>query len=63
MEKIGGKLDEIALNLSHEGYDPKCSEVVLDIDGEEKAFVLLHHSEKLAAHLALYKSAHEPLLG
>lgn len=57
VEKINGKLDEITLNLSCEGYDPKHSDLLLDIDDEEKAFELLHHSEKLAVSYGLIKTS------
>ncbi|MCD7471226.1 hypothetical protein HAX54_011544 [Datura stramonium] len=47
-ETIYAKLDEIEQNVRREGYDPKVSEVLLEIDDDEKASQLLHHSEKLA---------------
>ncbi|KAF9619204.1 hypothetical protein IFM89_005758 [Coptis chinensis] len=52
-ENIYKKLDEIADQLSTVGYQPKISEVMLDIEDEEKAFQLHHHSEKLAVAFAL----------
>ncbi|KAL5705548.1 hypothetical protein ACHQM5_023840 [Ranunculus cassubicifolius] len=52
-EKIYRKLDEIAKELRVEGYQPKVSEVRLDIEDEEKTFQLHHHSEKLAVAFAL----------
>ncbi|XP_071699560.1 pentatricopeptide repeat-containing protein At5g66520-like [Rutidosis leptorrhynchoides] len=50
------KLDEIGEALKDNGYDPKLSEVLLEIDDEEKASQLLHHSEKLAVSFGLIKS-------
>ncbi|XP_071736925.1 pentatricopeptide repeat-containing protein At4g21065-like [Rutidosis leptorrhynchoides] len=50
------KLDEIDEVLKDNGYDPKLSEVLLEIDDEEKASQLLHHSEKLAVSFGLIKS-------
>lgn len=50
------KLDEIDRRLREEGYKPEVSEVLLEIDDEEKAFQLLHHSEKLAAAFGLMKT-------
>ncbi|CAM8990738.1 unnamed protein product [Rhodiola kirilowii] len=55
--EIFRKLVEIEEQLKKEGYDPKLSEVLLDIDEEEKAFQLLHHSEKLAIAFALLKTS------
>lgn len=34
--------------LRKEGYDPKVSDVLLEVDDEEKANQLLHDNEKLA---------------
>ncbi|KAL8192256.1 hypothetical protein R6Q57_027923 [Mikania cordata] len=50
------KLDEIEETLRVNGYDPKLSEVLLEIDDEEKASQLLHHSEKLAVSFGLIKT-------
>ncbi|KAE9586635.1 hypothetical protein Lal_00004981 [Lupinus albus] len=55
-EKIYLKLDEIVDKIRKEGYDPKVSEVLLEIDYEEKAIQLLHHSEKLALAYGLIKT-------
>lgn len=55
-EKIYAKLDEIEELLRREGYEPKVSEVLLEIEDEEKAFQLSHHSEKLALGFGLSKT-------
>ncbi|VVA36946.1 PREDICTED: pentatricopeptide repeat-containing [Prunus dulcis] len=55
-ETIYRKLEEIEDNLRKEGYDPKLSEVLLEIDDEEKAFQLSHHSEKLALAFGLIRT-------
>ncbi|RVW48370.1 Pentatricopeptide repeat-containing protein [Vitis vinifera] len=56
-EKIYAKLDEVEERLKAEGYHPKLSEVLLEIDNEEKAFQLRHHSEKLAVAFGLIKTS------
>ncbi|XP_021827919.1 pentatricopeptide repeat-containing protein At4g21065-like [Prunus avium] len=56
-ETIYRKLEEIEDNLRKEGYDPKLSEVLLEIDAEEKAFQLSHHSEKLALAFGLIRTS------
>ncbi|BBH09380.1 Tetratricopeptide repeat-like superfamily protein [Prunus dulcis] len=58
-ETIYRKLEEIEDNLRKEGYDPKLSEVLLEIDDEEKAFQLSHHSEKLALAFGLIRTSPE----
>lgn len=55
-ESIYKKLDEIEKALRGKGYDPKLSDVLLEIDDEEKASQLLHHSEKLAVSFGLIKA-------
>nr|XP_043610144.1 pentatricopeptide repeat-containing protein At4g21065-like [Erigeron canadensis]XP_043610145.1 pentatricopeptide repeat-containing protein At4g21065-like [Erigeron canadensis] len=55
-ENIYKKLDEIEETLRENGYDPKVSDVLLEIDDEEKATQLLHHSEKLAVSFGLIKT-------
>lgn len=50
------KLDDIDETLKVNGYDPKLSDVLLEIDDEEKASQLLHHSEKLAVSFGLIKT-------
>lgn len=52
-ERIYGKWDEIVENLRLEGYQPKLSEVLLDIEDGDKASQLQHHSEKLAVAFGL----------
>ncbi|XP_042477807.1 pentatricopeptide repeat-containing protein At5g66520-like [Macadamia integrifolia] len=47
-EKIYGKLEEISKELKLAGYKPNMSEVLLNMDEEEKETALCHHSEKLA---------------
>ncbi|KAK6946287.1 Pentatricopeptide repeat [Dillenia turbinata] len=56
-EKIYEKLDEIEEQLRGLHYDPKVSEVLLEIDDDEKAFQLHHHSEKLAVAFGLIKTS------
>ncbi|GMN29249.1 hypothetical protein TIFTF001_044332 [Ficus carica] len=56
-EEIYSKLDEIEEKLREERYQPKLSEVLLEIDDEEKAFQLSHHSEKLALAFGLIKTS------
>ena len=56
-EKIYAKLDEVEERLKAEGYHPKLSEVLLEIDNKEKAFQLRHHSEKLAVAFGLIKTS------
>lgn len=58
-ERIYAKLDEIEKQLSKEGYQPNVSEVLLEIEDEEKAFQLSHHSEKLALAFGLAKTSME----
>ncbi|KAM1151766.1 hypothetical protein FF1_034471 [Malus domestica] len=55
-ETIYRKLEEIEDYLRKEGYSPKLSEVLLEIDDEEKAFQLSHHSEKLALAFGLIRT-------
>lgn len=49
------KLEDMKRRLSEEGYKPELSEVLLEVDDEEKAFQLLHHSEKLAVAFGMMK--------
>ncbi|KAM6554732.1 hypothetical protein CsatB_015494 [Cannabis sativa] len=56
-EKIYAKLDEIEEKLREEEYQPKLHEVLLEVDDEEKAFQLSHHSEKLALAFGLIKTS------
>jgi len=55
-EKIFTKLDQMVEKLRKEGYNPKVSEVMLEMDDEEKAIQLLHHSEKLALAYGLIRT-------
>lgn len=55
-EHVYAKLDEMEQNVRREGYDPKVSEVLLEIDDDEKASQLLHHSEKLAVSFGLIRT-------
>ncbi|MCH97446.1 pentatricopeptide repeat-containing protein, partial [Trifolium medium] len=55
-EKIFVKLDQMVDKLRKEGYNPKVSEVMLEMDDEEKAIQLLHHSEKLALSYGLIRT-------
>lgn len=55
-EKIFVKLDQMVDKLKKEGYNPKVSEVMLEMDDEEKAIQLLHHSEKLALAYGLIRT-------
>lgn len=57
-EEIFFKLDQMVDKLRKEGYNPKVSEVLLEIDDEEKAIQLLHHSEKLALAYGLVRTSH-----
>ncbi|KAM7259868.1 hypothetical protein ACFE04_015609 [Oxalis oulophora] len=50
------KLDEIKEKLREEGYNPKVSEVLLEMDDEDKASQLWHHSEKLALAYGLIRT-------
>ncbi|KAJ7978332.1 Pentatricopeptide repeat-containing protein family [Quillaja saponaria] len=56
-EKIYVKLEEMQEKLTKEGYNPKVSEVMLEIEYEEKTYQLLHHSEKLALAFGLIKTS------
>ncbi|RWR89671.1 pentatricopeptide repeat-containing-like protein [Cinnamomum micranthum f. kanehirae] len=58
-ERIYGKWDEIAEKLRLEGYQPKLSEVLLDIEDSDKASQLQHHSEKLAVAFGLISTNRE----
>ncbi|KAK4358615.1 hypothetical protein RND71_020844 [Anisodus tanguticus] len=55
-ENVYAKLDEIEQNVRRKGYDPNVSDVLLEIDNDEKASQLLHHSEKLAVSFGLIKT-------
>ncbi|KAL6570207.1 hypothetical protein OROMI_014721 [Orobanche minor] len=53
MEEIEGMLEEMSRRLKRIGYTPGTSEVLLDIDEEEKETNLFRHSEKLAIAFGL----------
>ncbi|KAK4785315.1 hypothetical protein SAY86_002004 [Trapa natans] len=55
-EIIYEKLDEIKQQLNEEGYIPKVSEVMLEIDDQFKTHQLWHHSEKLAVAYGLIRT-------
>ncbi|KAL1363867.1 hypothetical protein HN51_012028 [Arachis hypogaea] len=55
-EKIYDKLDQIVDEIRKEGYNPRVSEVLLEMDDEDKAIQLLHHSEKLALAYGLIRN-------
>lgn len=52
-KRIYEKWGEVAEKLRLEGYCPTASEVILDMEDEEKASQLNHHSEKLALAFGL----------
>lgn len=52
-DEIYEKLEEIAKGLRKEGYVPKTSNVLADIEEEEKETALGYHSERLAIAFAL----------
>ena len=56
-EKIYVKLDQLVDEIRKEGYNPKVSEVLLEMDDEYKAIQLLHHSEKLALAYGLIRTS------
>ncbi|XP_020585836.1 pentatricopeptide repeat-containing protein At1g08070, chloroplastic-like [Phalaenopsis equestris] len=51
------KWGEVVEKLRMEGYSPTVSEVILDMEDEEKASQLNHHSEKLALAFGLIKKS------
>jgi len=55
-EQIYKMLAQIAERLRHEGYIPRTSNVLADIEEEEKETALNYHSERLAIAFALLKS-------
>ncbi|KAL6880554.1 hypothetical protein ACP4OV_012119 [Aristida adscensionis] len=55
-EQIYQMLAEIAEKLRREGYIPRTSNVLADIEEEEKETALNYHSERLAIAFALLKS-------
>lgn len=57
MKEIEGMLEEMAGRLKRLGYAPGTSEVLLDIDEEEKETNLFRHSEKLAIAFGLFATS------
>lgn len=56
-EYIETMLQEIDCRLREEGYAPDLSNVLLDVDEQEKEYLLRRHSEKLAISLGLISTA------
>lgn len=56
-DEIYEKLEEIAKRLRKEGYAPKTTDVLADIEEEEKETALCYHSERLAIAFALIEIA------
>ncbi|KAI0491500.1 hypothetical protein KFK09_025760 [Dendrobium nobile] len=52
-EVIQAKLEEVASKLKMEGYRPDWSQVLVDVEEEEKESLLGVHSEKLAIAFGL----------
>jgi len=62
-KEIHSMLDEIANQLRLIGYRPDTSQVLLNLDEEEKESALQYHSEKIAVAFGLIcTSPHTPLL-
>lgn len=57
IKEIEGMLDEMVGRLKRLGYAPGTSEVLLDIDEEEKETNLFRHSEKLAIAFGLFATS------
>ncbi|KAL8489253.1 hypothetical protein ACS0TY_025238 [Phlomoides rotata] len=57
MKEIEGMLEEMVGRLKRLGYAPGTSEVLLDIDEEEKETNLFRHSEKLAIAFGLFATS------
>ncbi|KAK8950397.1 putative pentatricopeptide repeat-containing protein [Platanthera guangdongensis] len=58
-EEIYLKLDELSKQLKAMGYTPTTDDVLFDVEDEEKAHSLEHHSEKLAIAFALIRTQPE----
>ncbi|XP_020270458.1 pentatricopeptide repeat-containing protein At4g21065 [Asparagus officinalis] len=56
-DEIYDKLEEVAKRLRKEGYVPKTSNVLADIEEEEKETALCYHSERLAIAFALISTS------
>lgn len=52
-EEIYDKLDEMINKLKFDGYSPKTSEVLIEMEDEKKETALCRHSEKLAIAFGL----------
>ncbi|KAI3941482.1 hypothetical protein MKW98_022489 [Papaver atlanticum] len=52
-EEIYGKLDEMINKLKVDGYSPKTSKVLIEMEDEQKETALCRHSEKLAIAFGL----------
>ncbi|KAG6513959.1 pentatricopeptide repeat-containing protein At4g21065-like [Zingiber officinale] len=52
-KRIYEKINEMTENLRLEGFTPKASEVLLDMEDDEKILQLHHHSERLAVAFGL----------
>lgn len=55
-DEIYGLLEEIAVRLRREGYTARTTDVLADIEEEEKETALSYHSERLAIAYALLKT-------
>ncbi|CAA6672112.1 unnamed protein product [Spirodela intermedia] len=55
-DAIYGFLEEIAVRLRREGYAARTTDVLADIEEEEKETALSYHSERLAIAYALLKT-------
>ncbi|KAL4199449.1 hypothetical protein AMTRI_Chr03g145030 [Amborella trichopoda] len=55
---IYSMLEEITERLKHAGYTANTSQVLLDVDEEEKEYALCRHSEKLAIAFGLINTSH-----
>ncbi|KAK9104104.1 hypothetical protein Scep_020948 [Stephania cephalantha] len=58
-KEIYETLDKIITRLKAEGYSPKTSSALHDVDIDEKEQTLLYHSEKLAAAFGLLNTNHK----
>ncbi|CAN6462826.1 unnamed protein product [Victoria cruziana] len=56
--EIEKMLGEMGCKLRHAGYTPDLSNVLLDVDGEDKGQLLGRHSEKLAMAFGLISTKH-----
>lgn len=52
-DKIYSKLEELSIRLRNAGYHPDTSQVLQDVDDENKEAILLQHSERLAIAFGL----------